>query len=171
MAAVGPDPDDEGKRKLLLRVVKQGDLDRRSWDSGLQAVRPSLNEIFDVYLPQHVAGEYELLPNKIIVCCNGDMKQSVEGKGNGYKSQHADPRYIELDFWGRDTFAALIELHFLDEYLFPESARKKMRKTIALADQNEEDPHHQAYGAKKYDRLKSLKRRYDPDNLFRSTRT
>jgi hypothetical protein len=142
VAAVGPDPDDEGKSKLFLLVVKQGDLDRGSWDSGTQAIRPSLNEIFDVYLPQHVADEHKPLPKKIIVCCNGDMKQSVEGNWNGYKRQHADLGSIELDFWGGDKLAALVERHFLDEYLFPESARKKMRKTIALADQNEEDPHH-----------------------------
>jgi len=29
-----------------------------------------------------------------------------------------------------------------------------------------EDRIRKAYGAKKYDRLKTLKRRYDPDNLF-----
>ncbi len=142
VAAVGPDPDDEGKRKLFLLVIKQGDFDRGSWDSGTQAVRPSLNEIFDVYLPQHVAGEHEPLPKKIVICCNGDKKQSVEVNWNGYKRQHAEPGAIEFDFWGGDKLAALVEQHFLDEYLFPESARKKMRKTIALADQNEEGPHH-----------------------------
>lgn len=142
VAAVGPDPDDEGKRKLFLLVVKQGDLDRRSWDSGQQAVRPSLNEIFDVYLPQHVAGEHEPLTKKIVVCCNGDKKQTVEGNWNGYKEQHAQPGAIELDFWGGDKLAEFIDQHFLDEYLFPESARKQMRKTIALADQNEDEPRH-----------------------------
>jgi hypothetical protein len=142
VAAVGPDPDDEGKKKLFLMVIKQGDLDRGSWDSGTQAVRPSLNEIFDVYLPQHVVGEHEPLPKKIVVCCNGDMKQNVEGNWDGYRRQHAEPGAVEFDFWGGDKLATLVERHFLDEYLFPESARKKMRKTIALADQNEEEPHH-----------------------------
>ncbi len=142
VAAVGPDPDDEGERKLFLLVVKQGDLDRGSWDSGPQAVRPSLNEIFDVYLPQHVASEHKPLPKKIIVCCNGDKKQTVDGNWNAYREQHAEPGAIEFDFWGGDRLATLVERHFLDEYLFPESARKKMRKTIALADQNEEDPYH-----------------------------
>lgn len=142
IAAVGRDPDDKNKRKLFLMAVKKGDLNRANWDSGDQAVRPSLNEILDVYLPQHVASEHRLLPKKIVVCCNGDIKQNVEGNWNGYREQHTEPGDIEFDFWGGDKLATLVEQHFLDEYLFPESARKKMRKTIALADQNEEDPHH-----------------------------
>lgn len=142
VAAVGPDPDDKNKRKLFLLVVKKDDLDRGSWDTGKQAVRPSLNEILDLYLPQHVASEHEPLPKKIVVCCNGDMKQNVEGNWNGYRDQNTKPGAIEFDFWGGDKLATLVERHFLDEYLFPESARKKMRKTIALADQNEEEPHH-----------------------------
>jgi len=142
IAGVGPDPDDNGTRKLFLLVVKQGDLDRRSWDSGEQAVRQSLNEILDVYLPQHVGREHESLPKKIVVCSNGDIKQNVERNWQGYKDEHTEPGIREYDFWGGDKLALLVERHFLDEYLFPESAQKQMRKTIALADQNEEDPHH-----------------------------
>lgn len=143
VAGVGPDPDDGGKRKLFLFTVKQGDIDRRSWDGGdPQAVRPSLDEILDVYLQRHVDTEHQPLPKKIIVCCNGDMKQAVEPNWRGYKDRHAELGVVEFDFWRGDRLAALIERHFLDEYLFPESAQKQMRKTIALADQNEDEPRH-----------------------------
>ena len=142
IVGVGPDHDDNRTRKLFLLVVKQGDLDRYSWDSGEQAVRQSLNEILDVYLPQHVGREHDSLPKKIVVCSNGNIKQNVERNWQGYKDEHTEPGVRKYDFWGGDKLALLVERHFLDEYLFPESAQKQMRKTIALADQNEEDPYH-----------------------------
>ena len=142
VAGVVPDLDDGGKRKLFLFTIKQGDIDRRSWDSGEQAVRQSLNDILDVYIPYHVDKEYESLPKKIVVCCNGDVKPTVKPNWKGYKDQRTVPGVREYDFWGGDKLAALIEQYFLDEYLFPESAQKQMRKTIALADQNEDEPLH-----------------------------
>lgn len=142
VAGVGPDPDDSGTRKLFLLVIKQGDLDRTSWDSGPQAVRQSLNDILDVYLAQYVGREHEDLPKKIVVCSNGIIKPNVDPNWQGYKDQHSESGVREYDFWGGDKLALLVERHFLDEYLFPETAQKQMRKTIALVDQNEEDPHY-----------------------------
>ena len=140
VAGVGADPDDDGAEKLFLLTVKQGNIDRGDWEGSPQAVRPSLDEILDVYIPNHVAEEHRDLPKKIVVCCGGDMRQAVEPNWRGYKNRNAEPGVREYDFWGGDRLAALIERHFLDEYLFPESAQKQMRKTIALADQNEEEP-------------------------------
>src|SRR4051812_46383984 len=56
IAAVGK--DDDGKKKLFLFLIKRGDLDRATWSTGPQAVRPSLEEIKDVYLPTHVPREH-----------------------------------------------------------------------------------------------------------------
>jgi hypothetical protein len=55
--------------------------------------------------------------------------------------------------WARDFWSALEPYHtsFYVNFLM-EEGEERIR---------------QAYGAKKYDRLKALKRRYDPDNLFR----
>ncbi|MBW4575243.1 MAG: hypothetical protein KME08_08160 [Aphanothece sp. CMT-3BRIN-NPC111] len=140
IAARGLDPDD-GIDKLFLLTVKQGDLSRRNWDDeSAQALRPSLNEILDVYLTQCIDEEYKNLSKKIIVCCNGDIKQNVERNWQGYKENNTKPQEVEFDFWGADKLALLIEEYFLDEYLFPEQSRKYLRKTIALADQNEQDP-------------------------------
>lgn len=144
VAAVGPDPMNGGKRTLFLFTVKQGDFDRASWDASgdLQAVRPSLNEIRDVYLQSRVSESDRDLPKKVILCCGGDMKQNVKDNWEGYVSENTEDGTLEYVFWGGDRLALLIEKHMLDENLFPGSARKQIRKTISLVDENERPPYH-----------------------------
>src|SRR5439155_5542064 len=111
-----------------------------------QAVRQSLTEILDSYLRTHIQPEHEALPKKIILATGGELKQDVAPDWNNYVHRHSghDQKYgeIEFDFWGGDRLSGLIEQHFMDEYLFPETAQKQIRKTIALADQNEDEPRH-----------------------------
>jgi hypothetical protein len=142
IAAKGLDLDDVNKTdKLFLLTVKQGHLSRQNWDSDkIQDLRPSLNEILDVYLNKCVDIDCKNLPKKIIVCCNGDIKQDVELNWQGYKEERSKQGEIEFDFWGADKLSILIETYLFDEYIFPEKSRKNLRKTIALADQNEEEP-------------------------------
>jgi hypothetical protein len=141
IAAVGRDPDDHTE-KLFLLTVKQGDIDRNAWNGSPQAVQQSLDDIRYVYLQHHIDEEHRSLPKKVIVCCGGNMKQTVEQNWRGYKGQHTEPGVREYDLWDGDKLAVLIERHLMDEYLFPETAQKQMRKTIALADQNEDEPRH-----------------------------
>jgi hypothetical protein len=141
--AVGIDPKDN-KQKLFLLTVKEGDITRSSWDTGKNAVRPSLNEILDSYLRNRVRPEHEALPKKIILATGGELKQDVEPDWVNYVHRNTglDPKYgeIEFDFWGGDQLTLLIEQYLIDEYLFPESVQKHLRKTIALVDQNEDEP-------------------------------
>ena len=59
VAAVGEDID--GVRKVFLFSVKAGDLTRPDWDSNEQSLRPSLNEIQDVYIPNRIPSQYKRL--------------------------------------------------------------------------------------------------------------
>src|SRR6267142_1750582 len=56
LAAIGVHED--GIEELLLIVIKRGDIGRTDWDSGPQSVRPSLNEVIDVYLKTHIEPEH-----------------------------------------------------------------------------------------------------------------
>lgn len=145
ISAVGEDPRD-GRRRLFLFTLKQGNLTRTDWDSVPQGIRSSLNEIIDTYLDSRVRPEHQPLPKKIILVTNGELDQTVEQNWAGFTKNHAGPndRYgeLEFEFWGADKLAALLDEHLLDEFLFPDSAQKQVRKTIALADQNEDEPRH-----------------------------
>lgn len=141
VAGVGPDLDDNSIDKLFLFTIKQGDFSRKIWDDGSpQAIRPSLNEIIDVYIPGHIDEEHKKLPKKVVVCCGGDLKQDIENNWRGYKNNHTKSGDLEFDLWDGNKLTLLIENFLLDEYLFPQLVQKHLRKTIALVDQNENEP-------------------------------
>lgn len=142
LEAVGPDQEYNDIKTLFLFTIKQGDLRRSDWDGGNQKVRESLTEIIDVYIPTHIAPEHKDLPIKIVLCYGGKFGQDIRLNYASFSKNHSVPGKREFDHWGGDKLSELIETYFLDEYLFPESARKNMRKTLAFLEDNDYDLHH-----------------------------
>lgn len=141
LAGVGVDPED-GIKKVFLFVVKQKDIDRSSWGSGPQAVRPSLDEIFDVYLQTMLDVSNNSLPKKIIVTTNGDLTQAVQMNWKFYTDEKTKLGEIEFDFWGGDKLSLLIEKYLFNEFLFPPFVQSYLRKTLAFIDMNDYDLSH-----------------------------
>lgn len=136
LAARGKNPKN-GKDELLLLVVKQGDIGRGQWDTGVQAVRPSLNEIFDVYLRTHVEPEDRCRQKHVVLVTNGELKQALQPDWTGFVANHESSAILE--FWGADHLADLVERHLLDEYVFRDQDRKHLRRALALSNDSEYD--------------------------------
>ena len=131
VASVAKDKD--GKQKVFLFTIKRGDFGRSDWDNGtLQAVRPSLNEIIDSYIPKKLSSDNKLLVKKIILATGGDKKQEIEDNWDGYIESNSKPNEIEFEFWGGDKLAIEIEKYIFNEYIIPKEQRSLFRKTLAL---------------------------------------
>jgi hypothetical protein len=118
------------KNELLLLVIKQGDIGRTEWDTGTQAVRQSLNEIFDSFLVSHVENEDQGKPIRIAVVTSGEMKQTIQSNWSGFVNSNVHRAQIE--FWGADRLSELIEEHLLDEHIFRDEDRRDLRRALAL---------------------------------------
>ncbi|CAM3527818.1 hypothetical protein [Arcobacter aquimarinus] len=131
VTSIGKDAD--GIEKVFLFTIKEGNLSRADWDGGSnQAVRPSLDEILDVYIPTHLEKKYLSLPKKIVVATGGDLNQNVQQNWSGYTKRHSVDNEIEFAFWGGDELSILIEENLFNEHLIPKELRSKFRKTLAL---------------------------------------
>ncbi|WP_052906141.1 hypothetical protein [Pseudomonas fluorescens] len=140
LAAIGKSPID-GVDELLLLVIKQGDLGRRDWDNGEPtSVRPSLQEVLDVYLNKFVAPEHNGLRKTIILATTGDLKQDVELNWTAFKELNSIR--ASFDFWGADRVSDLVERYLLNENLFAPGDRTDLRKSLALAADKEYDFYH-----------------------------
>ena len=134
VAAVGPDGDDGGRRKLFLFAIKPGDLHRRDWDDGSpQAVRPSLNEIRDAYVSSRVPQQYRNIPIAICLCMGGEMHESVQGQWAGYVAANSTENICYRE-WNGDKLAELLLSGVLRQELLDNPLRADFQKAVAMVD-------------------------------------
>lgn len=136
LAARGANPE-SGAQELLLAVIKQGDIGRPQWNGGEQAVRQSIEDVFDSYLKSHVEPQDKMRHVRIVVVTNGELKQTVQQSWCGFVDGHKDRAVI--DFWGLDTLAGLVERYLIDEHVFLDADRKDLRRALALSGDSDYD--------------------------------
>jgi hypothetical protein len=141
VAAVGPDPDANGERSLLLFVIKSGDVGRADWDGSQQAVRPSLGEVLDDYIPNRIAQQYRDLPVVVCVCMGGEIQEGVRAPWRGFVDRHTTGK-LSFREWNGDRLASLILSGVLRQELLAPDHRIHFQKAIALVSEPEASYQH-----------------------------
>lgn len=123
--------DENGKKKLFLWLVKCGDIGRRDWNSGDQAIRQSIDDVGDTYLPSHVTPQHVKLPKKLVVLTNGDFNAAINLTIAQYLTDWSRRHGAEATMVNGSTLAAWTERHLLDEHVLPASNRALLRRMLA----------------------------------------
>lgn len=124
----GVDIQAHSRTELLYFVVKQGNIDRRIWDSDPNAVRQSIDEIIDVHLSLFLNSKKK---TTIIVTANGIMEESVRTNWEGYvKKQIQSNKDLSITFWSIDEITEQIEKYLFNEYLLPKEIQSDLRKAL-----------------------------------------
>ncbi len=134
VVAIGPRED--GAQVLYLVTIKPGDLKRSNWDNGMNTLRPSLNQVLDVYVGNHVPKRYKHLPIVVVICLGGEIHEGVREYVNGYIETH-ERDGLTIKIWNGDKLAALLLTGVLAENTLPDSSRSNLRKAVALVDEPE----------------------------------
>lgn len=116
---------------LVLCTVKQGDLNRRNWDSDPNSVRQSLNEIHDCYL--HFLSNEDRQKNlRIVVATNGMMDESVSRNWDGFVKENTiwNNIPVTIEFWNIDTITDFVQKHLFDEHVFDPNTQSLLRRAL-----------------------------------------
>ena len=132
VAAVGH--DDAGRRTVFLLSIKPSNLSRSDWNSGIQSLRASLDDILDVYIPNHIPKPYADCPIVIVLCLGGDISETVRPAVIGYTDNHTTER-IRFETWNGDHLANLLLTGLLREKALPNTWHSDLRKSLAMVDE------------------------------------
>lgn len=133
VAAVGA--MDGQEERVFLLSIKPGDLSRRDWNGdSAQALRPSLHEIVDSYIPNRLPPEHRDKHIVICVVLGGDVHETVRPLLSGFIQQNTR-QGLSFEEWNGDKLANLIQSSFLREDILPGDARSLFRKSLAMIDE------------------------------------
>ncbi|NLU97844.1 hypothetical protein B6N13_06975 [Marinomonas sp. UCMA 3892] len=133
IAAVGSFKGKE--EKVYLFSVKSGDLTRAHWDSGDQALRPSLNDIKDVFIENRIPEQHKDKPIVIGICFGGDMPSSMVDRVVSYTKSNTT-KCIAYEIWNGDVLASFVSEYLLSGSLLPWDRQSSlMRKSLALIEE------------------------------------
>jgi hypothetical protein len=125
---------EDGERKLFLFSVKAGDLTRAEWDTGVQALRPSLNEILDDYVPNRIPPNYKKLKIVICIVVGGIIQQTVQPLVTAFINRETTER-VSFQEWNGDRIAELLLAGPLREKLLPKPLQSSFQKAVAMVDE------------------------------------
>ena len=125
------------KSRIIIYRLQAGDLTRNNWNlDGIQALRPSIDEIIDSYIPHRLPVEHRQKPIVICLCFGGNIQEQVRTDIEGFIKRNTK-KGIKFGEWDGDKLAELISIYFLREDLLPKNFQSLLRKSIALLDEPE----------------------------------
>ncbi len=125
-----------GAKKVYLFTIKPGNISRQSWaDTSMTALRPSIQDIVDAYVPSRLPHEHKSKDVVICVCCGGEVQEDVRESLRGYFDREQRRTGISFEEWDGDRLAGLIASCFLRENVMPERLKSLLRKAIAILDE------------------------------------
>lgn len=137
VAAVGHDRDAKtgaSEDKLFLFSIKQGDLTRNDWDGTAQALRGSINEITDFYIPVRIAEQYKHLKVVICLCFGGEIHEAIQDIVTQFIKLKTDDR-VSFQIWNGDYLAGKLTEGVLQQQLIDEKLRSSFQKSVAMIDE------------------------------------
>lgn len=135
IAAVGQVNGEE--KKVYLFSVKSGNLTRETWNGNAdQALRPSLDEIQDSFIPSRLPPEHRDKKIVICLCFGGDVNSGIRQEVSGYEKRNTQDN-ISFEEWNGDKLSEFIQQYLLKEELLPSSSQALLRKSLALLEEPE----------------------------------
>lgn len=140
IAAVGRINGEE--EKVYLFSVKSGNLTRETWNGNTdQALRPSLDEIQDSFIPSRLPPEHRDKNIVICLCFGGDVSSGIRQEVTGYEQRNTKDN-ITFEEWNGDKLSEFIQQYLLKEELLPSSSQALLRKSLALLEEPESSSKH-----------------------------